>query len=64
MKAAVLLALAGSAVAFTSSPPPKASTQLRETQADLQAMAVKLNPVLKVCEPCYITFCVVLTDIF
>ena len=50
MKTATLLALVGSAGAFAPAPASKASTQLCETQADLQAMAAKLNPIVKVRE--------------
>lgn len=48
MKAAAVLAFVGTAAAFAPAPFTKALTQLDETKADLQAMAAKLNPVIKV----------------
>jgi hypothetical protein len=49
MKTAVaVIALAGSAAAFTTSPASRSTTQLAESKADLEAMAGKLNPVVKV----------------
>lgn len=48
MKCAAVLAMAGSAAAFAPSKTSRASTTLSETQADLQAMAAKLNPAVKV----------------
>jgi hypothetical protein len=48
MKAAAVLALIGTTAAFAPAPASKELTQLGETKADLQAMAAKLNPVIKV----------------
>lgn len=48
MKTAAVLALIGTAAAFAPAPVSKELSQLGETKADLQAMAAKLNPVIKV----------------
>lgn len=50
MKLAVLFLVAGSAAAFTSSARAfRAATALADGKADLEAIAEKSNPVLKVC---------------
>ena len=48
MKTAAVLAWIGTAAAFAPAPVSKELSQLGETKADLQAMAAKLNPVIKV----------------
>ena len=48
MKLAILSLLVGTAVAFTSQSAPRLSTSLRDAMADLEAIAEKSNPVLKV----------------
>jgi len=52
MKLAIAALLAGSAAAFApASRPVRASTQLHETKADLEALAKKLNPILGFYDP-------------
>eukprot|EP00545_Synedropsis_sp_CCMP1620_P006107 CAMPEP_0119002784 /NCGR_PEP_ID=MMETSP1176-20130426/119_1 /TAXON_ID=265551 /ORGANISM="Synedropsis recta cf, Strain CCMP1620" /LENGTH=250 /DNA_ID=CAMNT_0006954309 /DNA_START=34 /DNA_END=786 /DNA_ORIENTATION=- len=53
--AAVVIAMAGSAAAFTSAPAARSSTTLSESKADLQAMAGKLNPLVKYWDPLDLT---------
>ncbi|KAI2504766.1 chlorophyll A-B binding protein [Fragilaria crotonensis] len=55
MKTAAVLALIGTAAAFAPAPVSKELSQLGETKADLQAMAAKLNPVIKFFDPLDLT---------
>jgi len=52
VSALLVASLAGSAVAFQASTPARASsTVMRETKADLEALAPKLNPIVKYWDP-------------
>lgn len=51
MKLAILAALATGAAAFAPASQPKSASALSESKADLEALAGKLNPVLKYYDP-------------
>eukprot|EP00629_Pelagomonadales_sp_RCC1024_P007091 CAMPEP_0119259986 /NCGR_PEP_ID=MMETSP1329-20130426/577_1 /TAXON_ID=114041 /ORGANISM="Genus nov. species nov., Strain RCC1024" /LENGTH=249 /DNA_ID=CAMNT_0007259399 /DNA_START=21 /DNA_END=770 /DNA_ORIENTATION=- len=51
MQTILALALLAPAAGFVSSPAPKAGVAVSETKADLEAMAVKLNPVVGFYDP-------------
>jgi len=51
MKSVAALALLSSAAAFTTGPSARSQTRLSESKADLEAMAGKLNPIVKYWDP-------------